>query len=68
MPAEQIWDDLLARGIIRSPIPAELALSAAWRALPEAEQIAIRQELRALKLNPTLSEIIHEMRAGWYPD
>lgn len=67
-PAQQIWASLLVRGIIRSSTLAELALSAAWRALPEAEQIAVRQELRALKLNPPLSEIIHKMRSGWYPD
>jgi hypothetical protein len=67
-PIKQILTDLRARGIIRSPTPAELALSTAWQALPATEQEAVRQKLRTLTLDPPLSEIIHKMRAGWYPD
>lgn len=65
---EPLWAELLARGIIRLPIPAELAIAAEWQALPEVEKEATRKKLRELKLTPSLSEIIRKMRAGWYPD
>ncbi len=59
---------LLAKGFIRLPVPAELSLAAEWKALPEAEKEVTRKQLRELKLTPLLSEIIHKMRDGWYPD
>ncbi len=65
---ERLWADLLANGIVRLPTPAELTLAAEWQALPAAEKKATRDKLRKLKVKPSLSEIIHKMRAGWYLD
>lgn len=59
--------DLLARGAIRRPSPEELAVAARWQARPEKERARIVEMLQTLRLDPPLSEIIHRMRAGWYP-
>ena len=59
--------DLLARGVIRKPSPEELAVAARWQARPEKERARIVEVLQTLRLDPPLSEIIHRMRAGWYP-
>jgi hypothetical protein len=68
LTSKELWAKLLTKGIIRLPTSAELELSKEWRELPEAEKEATRRTLRSLKLEPSLSEIIHKMRDGWYPD
>lgn len=65
---DPLWSELLAKDIIRLPTQAELDLASEWQALPDTEKESARKRLRKLKLQPTLSEIIHRMRAGWYPD
>jgi hypothetical protein len=41
---------------------------AEWDAVPEEEKRALDEILRHLQLYPPVSEIIHRMGSGWYPD
>lgn len=63
----EIWADLMAKGIVRWP-SAVNPFVAEWCVLPESEKEAARRELRELAPVPTATEIIHKMRAGWYPE
>ena len=60
--------DLRAAGLLMDPTPEMLAWAAAWDALPESEKQEAVEELRNLKLDPPLSEIViraREFRPGW---
>ena len=60
--------DLRAAGQLMDPTPEMLARAAAWDALPESEKQEAVEELRNLKLDPPLSEIViraREFRPGW---
>jgi len=60
--------DLRAAGLLMDPTPEMLARAAAWDALPESEKQEAVEELRNLKLDPPLSEIViraREFRPGW---
>jgi len=66
---EQLLADLRAAGLVVDPTPEMLARAAEYNAKysPE-EQEAILQELRSLKFDPPLSEIViraREFRPGW---
>jgi len=62
--AESVLAALRAAGLIREPSSEELAGAAAWDARPEEERRDIEDELRCLRLEPPLSEIIVRNRAG----
>lgn len=59
---KEIKEYLLAKGVIRLPSAEELAIAAEWDALPEAERRQFTAKLQSLKLEPPLSELIHQMR------
>lgn len=64
----QLLADLRAAGMLAEPTPEMLARAAAWDALPESEKQEAIEELRNLKLDPPLSEIViraREFRPGW---
>ena len=64
----QLLADLRAAGMLAEPTPGMLARAAAWDALPESEKQEAIEELRNLKLDPPLSEIViraREFRPGW---
>ena len=64
----QLLADLRAAGMLAEPTPEMLARVAAWDALPESEKQEAIEELRNLKLDPPLSEIViraREFRPGW---
>lgn len=66
---EQLLADLRAVGLLMEPTPEMLARAAEYDAKysPE-EQEAILQELRSLRLDPPLSEVViraREFRPGW---
>lgn len=64
----QLLADLRAAGMLMEPTPEMLARAAAWDALPESEKQEAIEELRNLKLDPPLSEIViraREFRPGW---
>lgn len=64
----QLLADLRAAGMLVDPTPEMLARAAAWDALPGSEKQEAIEELRNLKLNPPLSEIViraREFRPGW---
>ncbi len=64
----QLLADLRAAGMLVDPTPEMLARAAAWDALPESEKQEAIEELRNLKLDPPLSEIViraREFRPGW---
>lgn len=63
----QLRAELLARGITRPPSPEELAIAAKWKSRPRKEREQIIAKLGHLKIDPPLSELIHQMRAGNYP-
>lgn len=69
---EPIVAQLYADGVLVRPSAEWLAwvreLEAEWEAVPEEEKRAAEEELRNLRLDPPLSEIIIRMRGGWYPD
>jgi hypothetical protein len=49
-------------GLLVDPPPHILAAAEEWRRIPEEERQRIRAELRALRLDPPLSQIILESR------
>jgi hypothetical protein len=49
-------------GLLVNPSPYTLALARKWRKRPKEEQERIQAELRALRLDPLLSEIIIQNR------
>ncbi|MGC9357781.1 MAG: hypothetical protein ACP5GX_07940 [Anaerolineae bacterium] len=64
----QVLADLRASGMLVDPWPEMLAYAAAWDALPESEKQKTIEELRDLKLDVSLSEIVmraREFRPGW---
>lgn len=54
--------ELKAEGLIRDPLPEELALAAEWDALPEEEKQAVIWELEHLPPGPMVSDIVIEGR------
>jgi hypothetical protein len=48
--------------VVRDLTPAEQALAAEWRALPVEEQREVESALRQVRIDPPLSQLIHEMR------
>lgn len=65
---EEVVAQLLAEGVIVKPSPEMEAIGAKWDAVPEEEKRALDETLRNLQLDPPLSEMMHRMRGGWYPD
>lgn len=59
---KEIKEYLLEKGVIRLPSAEELAIAAEWDAIPEAERMQFTAKLQSLKLEPPLSELIHQMR------
>jgi hypothetical protein len=49
-------------GLLVDPPPHILAVAEEWRRIPEEERKRIQAELRALRLDPPLSQIILESR------
>ena len=49
-------------GAIREMTPEEEKLAAEWRALPEEEKREAEEALRNVKIDPPLSQLIHDMR------
>lgn len=49
-------------GITREPTAKEKKLAAQWRALSEQEKQKVNQELRQVRIEPLLSQLIHDMR------
>jgi hypothetical protein len=49
-------------GLLVDPPPHILAAAEEWRRIPEEERERIQAELRALRLDPPLSQIIIESR------
>ena len=47
---------------MRDLTPAEQALADEWRALPVEEQREVEDALRQVRIDPPLSQLIHEMR------
>jgi len=60
---QELREQLLARGITRPPSPEELAIVAKWKSRPKKEREQIIAKLGRLKIDPPLSEIIHQMRS-----
>jgi len=58
----EIREYLLAKGVTRLPSSEELAVAAEWDAIPEEERKQFTAKLQSLKLEPPLSELIHQMR------
>jgi len=57
---------LATQGLLSHPTAEEIARVKAYEAeVPPAERRRIRKELRQLKLDPPLSEVIRWMREGW---
>ncbi len=48
--------------VVRDMTPAEQALADEWRALPVEEQREVEEALRQVRIDPPLSQLIHEMR------
>jgi hypothetical protein len=48
--------------IIREITPAEKALAEEWQALSALERQEVEEALRRVKIDPPLSQLIHEMR------
>lgn len=48
--------------VVREMTAQEQALADEWRALPEEEQQAVEDALRHVKIDPPLSQLIHDMR------
>ena len=65
---DQLIAQLLSEGVIVKPSPEMEAIGAKWDAVPEEEKRALDETLRNLQLDPPLSEMMHRMRSGWYPD
>jgi len=65
---DELVAQLLAEGVIVKPSPEMEAIGAEWDAVPEEEKRALDETLRNLQLDPPLSEMMHMMRSGWYPD
>ncbi len=59
---KEFTEYLLAKGVIRLPSAEELAIAAEWDAIPVAERKQFTAKLQNLKLDPPLSELIHQMR------
>lgn len=59
---ERLLAELEATGLIRNPLPEEMALAAEWDALPEEEKQAVIWELEHLPSGPMASDIIIEGR------
>jgi hypothetical protein len=58
--------NLATHGLLSHPTAEEIARVKAYEAeVPLAERQRIRKELRQLKLDPPLSEVIRRMREGW---
>ncbi|MBI4673424.1 MAG: hypothetical protein HY741_17365 [Chloroflexi bacterium] len=49
-------------GITREMMPEEKQLAAEWRALSAEEKKEVEDSLRAVRLDPPLSQLVHEMR------
>jgi hypothetical protein len=49
-------------GAIREMTPEEKKIAAEWDALPEEEKREVTETLRRVRLDPPLSQLIHEMR------
>ncbi len=60
---ERLLAELKATGLIRNPLPEEVALAAEWDALPEEKKQAVIWELEHLPPGPMASDIIIEGRS-----
>jgi hypothetical protein len=59
---ERVERILRDAGLLVELTPEEKARAAEWRALPEARKHEIRLKLDSLRLDPPLSQLIHEQR------
>ncbi len=59
---ERLLAELKAAGLIRDPLPEEMALAAEWDTLPEEEKKAVIWELEHLPPGPMISDIVIEGR------
>ena len=60
----QLRAELLARGIARPPSAEELAIAAKWKSRPKKDREQIIAKLGRPKIDPPLSELIHQMRGN----
>jgi hypothetical protein len=61
---EALLAEMRSQGLLAEPTPEMRAHVQSWQALSEEERQAIVRELRALRLDPPLSEVITCLRAG----
>jgi hypothetical protein len=59
---ERAREILRRAGITREMTPEEKKLAAEWRVLPAEEKRQVEETLRSVRLDPPLSQLIHEMR------
>lgn len=59
---ELLRAELLALGLIREPTDLEMEMARRWRERPVREQEQIRAEVRAIKMNKPVSQIVIENR------
>jgi len=59
---ERLLAELKAAGLIRDPLPDEVALAAEWDTMPEEEKQVIIWELEHLPPGPMVSDIVIEGR------
>jgi hypothetical protein len=60
---ERVREILRNAGVTRAMTAEEEKLAAEWRALPEEEKREVDETLRRVRLDPPLSQLIHEMRS-----
>ncbi len=48
--------------IVREMTQQEQALAAEWQALPQAERQEVEDALRHVKIDPPLSQLVHDLR------
>lgn len=61
---ERLLADMREQGVLAEPTAEVLAQIEEWQAMPEQQRDATIQELRNLRLNPPLSEVITRLRGG----
>lgn len=59
---ERAIEILRRAGVTRDLTPKEKELAAKWRALSADEKEEVNRELRQVRLDPPLSQLIHDMR------
>lgn len=49
-------------GVIREMTAAEKKIATRWDALPAAQKVEVEETLRGVKIDPPLSQLIHDLR------